>query len=71
MYKAEDLLTVPEAAELLKVPQSWLFDRTRKDAIPLVRLGKYIRLPRAALLRWIERGCPAEWKEAEVKGDAR
>ncbi len=64
MNEAERLLTVQEAAELLRVPVSWIYDRTRRDAIPLVRLGKYTRLPLSALLRWVDQGCPEQCKEA-------
>ena len=39
----EPLLTVEEAAKLLKVTPKWLYERTRKNAIPHHRFGKYIR----------------------------
>lgn len=66
MTHAEELLTVPEGAILLRVPRSWLYERTRRNAIPLIRLGKYIRLPKEALLKWAEAGCPVDWRgEAE------
>ena len=37
------LFTVEEAAETLKLPKSWLYERTRKNAIPFRRIGKYVR----------------------------
>lgn len=37
------LYTVQEAAAKLNVPPSWLYARTRTNAIPFRRLGKYIR----------------------------
>ena len=52
------LLTAEEVAELLKVPVSWVYERTRKravDRIPGFRLGKYWRFREADVLAWIER----------------
>src|SRR5206468_7615372 len=36
-------LTVQEAADLLRVPVSWLYERTRTNSVPHVKLGKYLR----------------------------
>jgi excisionase family DNA binding protein len=52
------LLTVEEVAELLKVPVSWVYERTRRrvsDRIPGFRIGKYWRFREADVLAWIER----------------
>ena len=38
-----ELFTVEELAERLKVPKSWIYERTRLNAIPFRRLGKYVR----------------------------
>ena len=42
---AEELLTVKELAKRLKVEVSWVYQRTRlgQEAIPHVRMGKYVR----------------------------
>ena len=37
------LFTVDEAADALKLPKSWLYERTRRNAIPFHRIGKYVR----------------------------
>jgi excisionase family DNA binding protein len=42
-YPDDRLCTVTQAAEILGLPTSWLYERTRKDAIPYHKLGKYIR----------------------------
>ena len=34
------LLTITEAAEVLRIPISWLYERTRRNAIPYRRIGK-------------------------------
>jgi excisionase family DNA binding protein len=52
------LLTVHEVAELLRVPVSSVYGRTRKrslERLPGYRLGKYWRFIRADVLAWIER----------------
>ena len=52
------LLTVHEVAELLRVPVSWVYGRTRKrsrERLPGYRLGKYWRFSQSDLLAWIER----------------
>lgn len=52
------LLTIKEMADHLNVPPSWLYSRTRlrgPDAIPHLRVGKYCRFDRAAVLEWIKR----------------
>jgi excisionase family DNA binding protein len=47
-------LTVQEAAELLRVPVSWLYERTRTNTVPHVKLGKYLRFDRDELNAWLE-----------------
>src|SRR5256886_12609376 len=46
-------LTVQEAADLLRVPVSWLYERTRTNSVPHVKLGKYLRFDRDELVAWI------------------
>ncbi len=53
----DQLLTVDELAAALKVPKSWIYDKTRRkgaDAIPSLRVGKYIRFRFDAVLVWLE-----------------
>ena len=52
------LLTVEEVAELLKVPVSWVYDRTRRrglNRLPGFRLGKYWRFDATEIRAWLER----------------
>ena len=37
------LFTIKEAAEALRIPISWLYERTRRNAVPCRRIGKYVR----------------------------
>ncbi|OPY07524.1 MAG: Helix-turn-helix domain protein [Syntrophaceae bacterium PtaB.Bin095] len=53
----QELLTVEEMAAKLKVKKSWLYLRTMRtgaDAIPRVRVGKYVRFNPDAVMQWIE-----------------
>ena len=43
---SEALLTVHEVAEFLKVPVSWVYERTRRrgaERLPHIKIGKYLR----------------------------
>jgi len=53
----EVLLTVHEVAELLKVPVSWVYERTRRrgaERLPHIKLGKYLRFRREDVLGWLD-----------------
>ena len=52
------LLNVREVAEMLQVPISWVYGRTRRRSIerlPGYRLGKYWRFNETDINAWIER----------------
>ena len=54
----DDLLTTDELAEVLKVPKSWVYEKTRdkgNDSIPRVRVGKYVRFNIHDVLEWLKR----------------
>jgi excisionase family DNA binding protein len=46
------LLTIEEAARLLRVRVSWLYERTRTNEVPHLKLGKYVRFDEDALKAW-------------------
>jgi excisionase family DNA binding protein len=51
------LLTVSEIAEALKVPVSWVYERTRRrgaERMPHIKLGKYLRFEPASIRAWLE-----------------
>jgi excisionase family DNA binding protein len=52
--ETDDLLTLDEVAAFLKLPKSWIYERTRRKLIPHVKLGKYLRFSRAALSKWVQ-----------------
>jgi excisionase family DNA binding protein len=48
------LLTAGEVAELLAVPERWVREHSRAQHLPCVRLGRYVRFRREAVLAYIE-----------------
>lgn len=49
-----DVLTVSEAAKLLRIGRNALYDAIGRNEVPHRRIGKNIRLSRNALMRWLE-----------------
>ena len=52
-----ELLTVSEIASALKVPVSWIYERTRRsgaDRIPHIKLVKYLRFRWSAVRQWLD-----------------
>ena len=59
MTTAEDdrlVLTVREAAQLLKIGRSCAYEAVRNGQLPVIRMGRRILVPRAALERLLENG---------------
>jgi len=53
-----DFLTVSEVGALLKVPVSWVYERTRRrglERIPHFKVGKYLRFREPEVLNWLDR----------------
>ena len=46
------LLTIDEAAALLRVPKSWLYERTRTNSVPHMKVGKYLRFDQQEFVAW-------------------
>ena len=66
------VLTVEEAAKLLRIGRSAAYDAARRGDIPVIRVGRLLRVPRhrlEALLGIPEGRSPAE--EAETAGDQK
>lgn len=49
-----DLLTAEEVADLLRVTPAWVYAATRRHRIPHIRLGRYVRYRRDALVAWMD-----------------
>lgn len=50
----EPLLTAEEAAQLLHIPRSTLYELVRSRHLPHVRLGRSLRFSRNQLARWVD-----------------
>ncbi|MFC1982484.1 helix-turn-helix domain-containing protein [Chloroflexota bacterium] len=48
------VLTVGEAAKLLRLSKTTTYDQIRQGSIPSIRIGKRILVPRAALMHMLE-----------------
>ena len=54
----DDLTTVTDISEFLRVPTSWVYERTRRrglERIPHFKLGKYLRFSRREVSEWVQR----------------
>ena len=59
MTDDDKLLTAGEVADLIRVTRAWVYAETRRNAIPHLRLGRYVRYRRSAIEKWmqaVERG---------------
>jgi len=53
--KHDQLYTVSEIADDLRVPKSWIYSRTREtgpDSMPRLKLGKYLRFEKEKVRKW-------------------
>lgn len=49
----EPLLRPVEAAALLSVRTSWIYDAVRAGRLPHLRIGRHVRFTRSDLERWL------------------
>lgn len=50
----DEVLTLDEASEFLKLSKSTLYNLARKGEVPACRVGRSWRFVKAGLLRWLE-----------------
>jgi len=53
MTSNDEILTVREAAKLLKVCDKTMYDWTHRADFPALKLGNTTRIPRTLLLEWV------------------
>jgi len=51
--KVNDILTIDEAAELLRIPRSTVYKLAQQDRIPAQKVGRQWRFHRRTLEKWI------------------
>jgi excisionase family DNA binding protein len=49
----KELITVKEAADLLKVKPQWVYRMLRGGGLPFVRLGRQVRIDEDSLEKWL------------------
>lgn len=49
----DQLLDMREVAKILAVQPSSAYEMARQRRLPVIRLGKYVRIRRSALYRWL------------------
>lgn len=52
----QEVLTVPEVAAILRVRTHRVYDLAKQGDLPAVKIGRQVRISRAALQAFIERG---------------
>jgi excisionase family DNA binding protein len=50
------LLTVPEVADRLRLRPARVYEIARKGVLPVVRLGRQVRISEHALQAWLDAG---------------
>jgi excisionase family DNA binding protein len=55
-----DILTVKETAEFLRVPRSTVYKLAQGGLMPAQKVGRYWRFHRPAIIRWIAGRTPSE-----------
>jgi excisionase family DNA binding protein len=50
------LLKPEQAAELLAVRTSWIYEAVRTNRLPCLRIGRHIRFTREMLEEWLREG---------------
>jgi excisionase family DNA binding protein len=50
----DKLLTADEVASLMQVTPAWVYAECRRNALPHLRLGRYVRFRRSAIDRWLD-----------------
>src|SRR2546422_108199 len=50
----QQLLTIPEAAAFLAIRKGFCYELARRGVLPIVRLGKKVRVPRWGLSEWLK-----------------
>jgi excisionase family DNA binding protein len=48
-----ELLTADEAAQLIRLPRSSVYELARNQRIPCVRIGRRVLFVRAQLVKWL------------------
>ena len=62
-----DIMTIPQAAKYLQIGISKAYEMSHWDGFPAIRIGRQVRVPKQALLEWLEEQRQAEPLREAVK----
>ena len=65
--KFRRLVTVQEMATILRVPKSWLYERTRRNQISHLKLGRYVRFEPEQVIAYFKE--KQKYERGGVRGD--
>jgi excisionase family DNA binding protein len=51
---SQKLIGITQLAEILDVPKSWLYSRTRTNEIPHYKIGKYRKFDESEVFEWLK-----------------
>jgi len=54
MFEDKPVLTVEDVRNYLKIGRNAAYSLVMSEGFPVIRIGKTIRIPRDAFLKWIE-----------------
>ncbi len=60
-------ITVPEAAAMLGISRNFAYELAKQAQLPVIRFGKRLLIPRAALERMLEKGV-TEYGSISIEG---
>jgi excisionase family DNA binding protein len=61
----DELLRPDEVQRILRVGRSKVYDMIAREELPVIRIGRAVRIPRGALERWIEERTTG-WRSVEA-----
>ncbi|MGC1903060.1 MAG: helix-turn-helix domain-containing protein [Candidatus Acidiferrum sp.] len=62
-----EILTPKEVAEILRVPTTWIYAKTRtnqRNPLPVFKIGRYVRFEKSAVIAWLQSTQPKPKKRA-------
>ena len=65
------VLTAKEIAQVLRIPKSTVYDLAARGKLPVVKLGRTVRMSKATLIEFLSAGYTTRVKESSKEGGER
>jgi predicted DNA-binding transcriptional regulator AlpA len=62
-----EILTPEEVVAFLRVPKSWVYEKTRdrqRNPLPVFKIGRYLRFETSAIIAWLQSTRPSPKKSS-------